>query len=268
MRETVGYEETIKDYKGTGTTPLGETVAHNGILFGGLGEPDGSAYRVGPAHVVRLESRTNYAYAAVDLSDAYALNDQTRGPNPYVSKITREFLFVRPLEALIVFDRLEATSASVARTFLAHFEKAPAVDGDSLLGVDGDQAARVTTLIPASPNYRVIDEHSGNSYDVEQWRLEVDSSGATQGYFVNVIQARDQTGANFTSSVSDNGTSYTVTVSHPSKGKAVATFNKGMTSTGGTFGYVADSGAAPSPAALMTGVQGSHVSNDGPVWDL
>jgi hypothetical protein len=114
----------------------------------------------------------------------------------------------------------------------------------------------------------VIDEHSGNSYDVEQWRLEVDSSGATQGYFVNVIQARDQTGANFTSSVSDNGTSYTVTVSHPSKGKAVATFNKGMTSTGGTFGYVADSGAAPSPAALMTGVQGSHVSNDGPVWDL
>jgi len=90
----------------------------------------------------------NYAYAAVDLSDAYALNDQTRGPNPYVSKITREFLFVRPLEALIVFDRLEATSASAAKTFLAHFEKAPAVDGDSMLGIDGDQAARVTTWFP------------------------------------------------------------------------------------------------------------------------
>jgi hypothetical protein len=268
MRETVGYEETIKDYKGTGTTTLGETVAHNGILFGGLGEPDGSAYRVGPAHVVRLESRTNYAYAAVDLSDAYALNDQTRGPNPYVSKITREFLFVRPLEALVVFDRLEATSASAAKTFLAHFEKAPAVDGDSLLGIDGDQAARVTTLVPASPNYRVIDEHNGNNYDVEQWRLEVDSSGAAQGYFVNVIQARDQTGTNFTSSVSDNGTSYTVTVSHASKGKAVVTFNKGMTTTGGTFGYVADFAATPSAAALMTGVQGIHVGSDGPVWDL
>lgn len=267
MRETVGYQEEIKDYKGSGTIALGETVAHNGILFGGLGEPSGSSYRVGPAHVVRLESRANYAYAAVDLSDAYALNDQTRGPNPYVSKITREFLFVRPLEALIVFDRLEATSASAAKTFLAHFEKAPAVDGDSMLGIDGDQAARVTTLVPASPSYRVIDEHNGNSYDIEQWRLEVDSSGATQGYFVNVIQARDQTGANLTSSVSESGTSFTVTVSHVIKGKAVATFTKGMASAGGSFGYVVDSAATPSAAAFIAGVQGIHVSSDGPVWD-
>jgi len=267
MRETVGYEESIKDYKGTGTTTLGDTVAHNGILFGGLGEPGGSAYRVGPAHVVRLESRANYAYAAVDLSDAYALNDPTRGPNPYVSKITREFLFVRPLEALIVFDRLEATSATAAKTFLAHFEKAPATDGDSMVGIDGDQAARVTTLVPANPVYRVIDEHNGNSYDVEQWRLEVDSSGATQGYFLNVIQARDQTGASLASSVAEDTTSYTVTVVHPTKGKAVATFSKGMASVSGTFGYVADSTATPSPAALIAGVQGLHVTNDGPVWD-
>ena len=267
MRETVGYQESIKDYKGNGTTTLGDTVAHNGILFGGLGEPGGSAYRVGPAHVVRLESRVPYAYAAVDLSDAYALNDQTREPNAYVSKITREFLFVRPLEALIVFDRLEATSASAAKTFLAHFEKAPAVDGDSMLGIDGDQAARVTTLVPANPIYRVIDEHNGNGYDVEQWRLEVDSSGTAQGYFLNVIQARDQAGASLTSSVSEDGSSYTVTVIHPTKGKAVATFNKGMASAGGGFGYVADATATPSLAPLITGVQGLHVSTNGPAWD-
>jgi hypothetical protein len=200
-------------------------------------------------------------------TDAYALNDPTRGPNPYVSKITREFLFVRPLEALIVFDRLEATSATTAKTFLAHFEKAPAADGDSMVGIDGDQAARVTTLVPANPVYRVIDEHNGNSYDVEQWRLEVDSSGATQGYFMNVIQARDQTGASLASSLAEDATSYTVTVVHATKGKAIATFNKGMTTAGGTFGYTADSAATPSSAALLAGVQGLHVTNDGPVWD-
>jgi hypothetical protein len=125
----------------------------------------------------------------------------------------------------------------------------------------------VTTLVPANPVYRVIDEHNGNSYDVEQWRLEVDSSGAAQGYFLNVIQARDQTGANLASSVAEDATSYTITVVHPTKGKAVATFSKGMTTAGGTFGYTADSATTPLSAALLAGVQGLHVTNDGPVWD-
>jgi hypothetical protein len=31
--------------------------------------------------VLRLESRDNHAYTVVDLSDSYALNGQTRGPN-------------------------------------------------------------------------------------------------------------------------------------------------------------------------------------------
>jgi hypothetical protein len=82
-----------------------------------------------------------------------------------------------------------------------------------------------------------------------------------------VIQARDQTGANLTSSVAESGTSFTVTVSHATKGKAVATFTKGMASAGGSFGYVVDSAATPSAAAFIAGVQGIHVSSDGPVWD-
>jgi hypothetical protein len=88
-----------------------------------------------------------------------------------------------------------------------------------------------------------------------------------RGYFVNVIQTRDQTGANFTSSVSEGGTSYPVTVNHPSKGKAVAIFNKGMASAGGSFGYVTDSAATPSLAAFIGGMQSLHVNSDGPAWD-
>jgi hypothetical protein len=60
---------------------------------------------------------------------------------------------------------------------------------------------------------------------------------------------------------------YTVTVSHASKGKAVATFDKGMASVGGSFGYVSDPAATPSLAALITRVQGIHGSSDGPAWD-
>jgi len=95
----------------------------------------------------------------------------------------------------------------------------------------------------------------------------VDSSGATQGYFVNVIQARDQTGANLTSSVSESGTSFTVTVSHVIKGKAVATFTKEWPPPAARSDMSPIPPPRRSPAAFIAGVQGIHVSSDGPVWD-
>ena len=106
-------------------------------------------------------------YAAVDLSKAYRARKSSqpqRDDNPHVSQVVREFLFVRPLECLVILDRLEASADKVPadkveKTFLLHFTDVPRLDGpDRLLAVNGDQALRVFTLLPKQAQRRVVDE--------------------------------------------------------------------------------------------------------------
>jgi hypothetical protein len=58
-----------------------------------------------------------------------------------------------------------------------HFETSPTVDSAGVLSVNGDQALRVTTLLPTSPNYRVVNE-GVSAGKAGQYRLEIDTSGA------------------------------------------------------------------------------------------
>lgn len=270
-RESTGYSRDIAGYAGQGTIDTSHTAAHNGILLGGRGIPVG--HRDGTPQVVRLESRSTHSYAAVDLSDTYQTRNSGYPPdllgNEFCSRVVREFVFIKPLETLVVFDRLESRSfgsisaASVAKTFVAHFEQAPQLQGaGNVLGINGDQALRLTTLVPSSPSYRVINEGTAN---VGQYRLEVETYGQAQSYFLHVLQARDANGANLTSQVTEGGSTFTVTLQHPTLGGARIIFNKGMTSTGGGFGF-SSSGVPSSTTPFNSGVQSIQVTDSGPVW--
>jgi hypothetical protein len=266
-REAAGYSDSVAAYRGTGTVPVFKAPAHNVILVNGAGMADGD--QNGPPVVRRLESRREYSYAAVDLTPAYR-NNLLRYPraerdNAAVGHIEREFVFLRGLETLVVFDRVQSSEQAgtgTTKTFLAHFEQPPTADGpNSHVAVNGDQALRLTTLLPARASYRVVAE--GGRVGLN--RLEIDTSGETLSYFLTVLQARDANGQNLTSQLTETATSYVVTLQHPTRGNVRLEFNKGAASTGGGVAY----SLASMPTSInpfIGTVQTIEVGSSGPVW--
>lgn len=290
-RETAGYGETITGYGyrdlGNVSTDgdYGSLVAHNTIAFS---TPlyTNDIQMMPSVHegvdVERLESAIGYSYADVDMTGRY----QWRGYDQYergaVVHVEREFLFLRDLETIVILDRLTTgnvvmgidegvTAADEVNTFLLHSETEPSLDDANHITItNGTQVLHVTTLVPATPDaVRSINERScsGCSPIQGQYRIEIDTSGAAQRYFLNVLQARDTSGSNLTASVVDStpadpttGT-FTVTL-HPATGSdTTIVFNKGQTSSGGTVN-LAGAGAVN----LRSDVQGITYTDNGPVW--
>ncbi len=125
----------------------------------------------------------------------------------------------------------------------------------------GNQAVRLTTLLPTTPTYKVVNEGP-----VGQNRLQISTSGAAQSYFLNVLQGRDAVGADLTSQLTETATTFSVTLSHPTLGTAAFTFQKGDTSSGGSFGYTA-TGTSTTSTPLPSRVQGVTVNDNGPAWE-
>jgi hypothetical protein len=275
-RESVGYNDSWTGYGGSGTVMSSDSTPHNAILvnpdnqgcspgstcYGGGGAGINGDVN-GPPVVKRLETQPGYFYADADLSAAYRNNvsssNHPERDNPAAKHVEREYVFVRDLEALVIFDRLEANAVgsvpatSIKRTFLAHCEVAWTLDdGKTSTCTNGSQALRLTTLVPASSTRKAVTEGSGG-----QFRLEVtDAPGAGQSYFLHVLQGKDATAAALSPAVVDNGTSFTVTLD----GTHAITFNKGMSSSGGS---ITISGTT---TAFRTSTQGMNVTDAGPVW--
>jgi len=267
-RETTAYTEPLAGHAGSGTIQPPSVYAHNGITMNGT-YVNPNNYKSGPPRVMRLESTPTYGYAVADLTAAYRAPSRPQNDNPAVGNVVREFVYLRSLETLVVFDRLTSNAvgstaaANVRKTFLTHFENQPQVtSARSVLGTNGNQALRLITLVPSNPTYRVIDEAAGAGNDaLAQFRLEVETSGTAQSYFLHVLQARDATAADITANVAEDANQFTVTLSHPTGGSATLVFAKGMVSTGGT---VTLNGGTP--RALYTGVQNVQVTQNGPTW--
>jgi hypothetical protein len=172
------------------------------------------------------------------------------------------------LETLVVFDRIlskdggQTLAANTAKMALIHFEAAPVLqDANHALATLGNQAVRLTTLLPSTPVYKVVNEGP-----VGQNRLQISTSGAAQSYFLNVLQGRDAAGADLTSQLTETSTSFSVILSHPTLGTATFTFLKGDTSSGGSFGYTA-TGTSTTSTPLPSRVQGVTVNDNGPAWE-
>ena len=130
VRETVSYAEEIPGWNnGPAATPSTGSATTSSCSRGS----GPRAVPTGKPKALRLESRPTHTYTAVDLSAAYRTN-QPR-------KLVREFLFVRPLETMLVLDRTQAASASTVRTFVMHSETAaPTISPGAALITNGDQA--------------------------------------------------------------------------------------------------------------------------------
>jgi hypothetical protein len=245
--ETAGYagdpSTEVAGYAGVGSVDSATGIAHNTVLVDGLNP--GPQYSDRTAVVERLESQPGYAYAVVDLVP----------PATRMQAWRREFVFVRPLETLVILDRLQTSSAVATKTFLNHCETNPAVSGNnSATCTVGGQALVMTTLLPAQRAYRVVDE---GSHTNSQYRIEVDTTpGTAQSYILTVLQAKGSADPSLAPSVSDNGTSWTVTLE---PGTSI-TFQKGMTSTGGSVTV----GGNTTP--FRSSVQTMSVSAAGPLW--
>jgi hypothetical protein len=298
-RETMGYAETFTGYNNTGTIDSQQSATMNGILVnptnqgctaGSTCQGDGGLYTLqnvasGGAdnapntpyinpQLLRMESQPGYTYAAVDISGAYyhggygaSFGYQSWGNNPAVQTVQREFVWVRDLETLVIFDRIltlpvnGVPAANMVRTFLAHCEyNWRLIDSNHANCVDGKQELALTTLLPATPNppYVVTNEESaGDPYNNGQYRLEVnDTPGTAQSYFAHVLQGMAVSGTALKPTITDNGASYTIRLDSNHS----ITFVKGATSSGGSItlhGITTN---------LTTGVEPISVTTAGPVW--
>lgn len=296
-RESVGYSDNLIGLAGVGEVSTESPLAHNTLMFEGktTGIWIGSGPRVIPAgqgrddnpdglpQVVRLQHHPDFAYVAVDYSDAYRNTDGPRVDWPYADRAVREFLFLRSLQALVVLDRMRASGDSmlpfyqtpdwlipgphlnadqVRRTFAMHFETTPSVNGARVQAVNGTQSTELITLVPAAPSYRVLNEDRPGDELAGQFRLELDSIGSAESYFLQIIHGRDNGAPTLTAALTDNPGNWVIQLNNQAGQSAAITINKGMTSAGGS---VVINGAAATP--LRANVQGISVTSERPVWE-
>ena len=256
-KESTGYSVSIAGWGGAGGVDASDAAAHNVMFYNGSGP--NINYAIGRPAVVRLESNPNYAYMASDLSIAFHSSD-SRFDNSAADTTVREYLFVRPLETLVLLDRMRSTSSSAQKGIAVHFENSPSVTGTRAVGQNGTQALEVTSVLPASSATRVITEGSAGRY-----RLELETSGLTQTYFLTVLQARDASAAGLTINSSEDANTITLTL-QSDLGSAKIIFNKGATSSGGQFGFSPTQAIPTSLNALYSGVQAISVTDTGVAW--
>ncbi|MGN6518464.1 MAG: hypothetical protein ACTHK2_03465 [Dokdonella sp.] len=302
-RESTGYSDRLVAYGqpsgSTVTIDSSEAPAHNTLLVQGrttatwVGAhtprpipPGGSPNADDPLdlpQVRRLQHAADFAYVATDYSGAYRHHVDTRVDWPYADKVWREFLFVRPLQAMVVLDRVRTSSDSlrpfyagggwfwtgphiaaqdVVRSFIYHFETPPSVDANRVTARVGEQTSELTTLLPRNPSYRIVNEDRPGDEQVGQYRLELDDAGSAESYFLHVATGYDDGEARRAMQLVEQGNQFTLSITHPVRGSATIVFEKGMTSHGGSIAL--GNGAA---SLLNEYVQGIRVDDDGPHWD-
>lgn len=283
-RETTGYVNNIVGWNNGPQVDVNQAIAHNTVLFEGRGQIDS---RRDWATVRRLQSASDYAFAAVDMTNSYRAPATepwlAKRDWPFAEVAIREFVYLRALEALVVFDRLKSGSDSLDSIYNAEYQ-GPRMAGTQVrktfvlhatgtgtagtanpftLGaatasaVVGTQRLDLRTLLPAAPAYRVTQEGG----EVGQFRIEYDVSGTEMSYLLNVVSARDAAEVQVGATLADLGDVWQLTLSHPQKGNATLTFQKGEASSGGSVRI----NQAPAQA-LRGDVQGMLVTAQGPVW--
>lgn len=230
-------------------------LGHNALLVATAGSPE-STYTLwhannqgGTNKVERLHYHADFDYIANEFADCYDGLCTTRW---------REVVFVRAIETFVIVDRV-TTSTSQVHTQLWHSETSPTtIDAATTQLVNGTQELRVTTLLPASPTRRTVTETNITAGNViGQYRLELDSASATQGYMITVLQAFTNGGSALTPSITDNGTYWTITLD----GSRSVRIEKGADSSGGSVTL------SSVTTNFNAGVQSIAVDQtNGPVW--
>jgi len=244
----IGYDTSLSD-----GASISSTEAQNCILVNGEGE---SSSPMGEPHVLRLQSTATYSYAAVDLTPDYR-STNSNYDNPSVNSVQREFLYIKPMNTLIILDRV--ASSDTPNAFLLHFPNAPTVQGNTAIGVNGNQELIDTSLTAGATNSVVNEGPNG------QYRFQETVTGAAQSYFLNVLQATSVGGPTVAVSMTQTNNSWTINLDSSTLGHAVVVLQAGMTTSGGSIGYSATS-VPTSGTALLDHVQSITVTPTGPQW--
>lgn len=190
---------------------------------------------------LRLESTPAYTWSVTNLTNSYQGADQ-------VTHAEREVIFLRALETTVIFDRMESTVPH--KIALMHTRGAPVSSGsNSYVSINGDDAVRVSTLVPTMPAYQVVDERRANGAH----RLELNTAGTGElECFLSVVQARGKDEADLTIMLTQQAGCWMLTLVHPTKGSARILLNRGRTSVGGSVAVSATPTPPPMPGASMT----------------
>jgi hypothetical protein len=287
-RESTGYGIETDGIRGWDNGPKvdpSSAVAHNTALFEGRGQ---IYARRGWSVVKRLQSEPDFAFAAVDMTESYrAPATETwlaEDDWPFAEKAIREFIYLRRLDALVILDRLTSGSDSLDPVYSGGYQ-GPRMTGDLVrksfvlhatgtgtngrsnpfqlssaqaTAIVGDQRLDLRTLLPANPDYRVIDEGA----PIGQFRLEYDVSGSETSYLLNVVSVRDSADAVIGAVIGDLGDRWEVTLSHPTRGNAILMLKKGPDSIGGSV-RVGSSASIP----LRADRQAITIDAAGVWWD-
>lgn len=228
----------VPDYDGQQQVDVQASIAHNTLLFGAEGQTGSETQK---ATVLRLQSDEDFFYAAVDGTNAYKSHyDDVRYYNEYVEHVEREFLFIKPMETLVIFDRMMSNveADDLRKTFVLHLLGTPEEVGQGEYQTAyHDQSVFVKTFLPVDASAKVIYEGDGRAEYEDFYRLQVETEADTTEYFLHVIQVRDEDETNVEVSLSEGESGYSLTFSHPEKGFARLFLDKGVESAGGAFAY-------------------------------
>jgi hypothetical protein len=302
-RETTGYTDMIPGYAGGPLVDVLNAVGHNSVLFEGQGErswtsggpreiPPGTPRGSNPdgrAQVTRVHHHGDFLYAAVDLSRPYraALSgDPCRYDWPFAESAIREFIFVRAMNVLVVFDRLRSGSDSqqytnsycqsvgftnyagpvlaadaVRKAFVAHFGRSVSLNGDVATAAAGVQWARVETLWPENYVRRVIDERNGNPSSLGQYRLEIEASGQPLTHFLHTIQSTRPGESPATASLDTGAAVWQLLLSKPGMQPVSIELTPGEFSIGGAISRGGER------TEFLDRVQDTWIDENGPHWE-
>ena len=289
-RETTSYSDPIINWGGGSDTVEGNNgVGHNVVLFEGYGQLNTipPSERVdGLPKITRIHQHPDFFYASTDLSKIYRASeneDPCRFDWPYAESVVRDFLYLRDLNILVILDRLSGSSDSISyadgsactwhefnefnpvkmgsevtKTFLLHFLNQPQVVNNQVISITNNEKLIMTTLLPENPTYRIINEEPQGGNSVGQYRLELDDSGQSESYFLNVLQFGGNSLQASNIQFTQNQSSFTINIG----ANHSINLKKGMASSGGnvTINNVTTS--------LLQCQQNISVTDNGPVWGL
>jgi hypothetical protein len=180
-------------------------------------------------NLLALADNAQFTYAVADVTPIY-------NGNAAVSKVQREFLFIRP-STFVVFDRV-VTGANTGKVWTLNLPGTPTLNGNLISYVNGANRLDVRRVAPTN----LTSTLSGR-------RVEVTDSAAGQTLFLNVLG----TNGSVTNAVASNGTDQTGAQITLSDGRT-ATVSFSNSGTGGTLSLPAFNGAAAFSGALPTTV--------------
>jgi hypothetical protein len=269
--EHTGYSTTFAD-----GTQDGWPTAHNSIVFNQQGCQLGNPNVMGIPQTISVQSSPNYSYSAVNLTPSYFYTNQ----NVPASYVLREFLFIKPLNTLVVVDRLQSSSSGIVQQFCLHTMGVPTTTSNTNVNfASGNYELFMTTLPTVSGNYYTVTNEGDadlssqiQNFYAPVYRLQDNISGVMNTVFVHSITmggvgtnpvTTTISGINSPNQEAGSGT-WTINFTSANSGNATLVLNQGVFSLGGSFGYT--SSGVPLLSPLSIGIQNIDVTTNGVFW--